>query len=282
MNVRLSLVAAAITAAVAAPTFAASSASASIGPLVIELIDLDLQDNVTPWVAFATLGSSRDSYVYAHARQSNPYAFDAQEVYGNSPWAPSSWSASAGVSHGTASLSGPGDAAGTTLSASGYAGDVYSADPNDSAYFNAGVFAPYSNVFNGGLTLSANTRLVISGAASVAAAATRGGNALADDSANAYAWLRVFGDDGFGGTQLGNDYLDTGLSSPGVPFTVSSSRLLNISFVNPTNGDLNASFYMAVGTSGVVNATPVPEPETCALMLTGLLAVGFAVRARSS
>jgi len=79
----------------------------------------------------------------------------------------------------------------------------------------------------------------------------------------------------------GSNAFATGLS-----FTVNRAGIAESSFVANAAGYVFSADVLrtATGTTGAVGAmtTPVPEPETYALMLAGLAAVGFVARRRKS
>jgi hypothetical protein len=69
MKAHLGWIAAAIAMAGSGPAFAATSASASLGPLTIQLVDLDDSDGVTPWITFSTSAVGQDNYIWVGAGQ---------------------------------------------------------------------------------------------------------------------------------------------------------------------------------------------------------------------
>ena len=66
-NLRSSLLGVALVSVFATPAHAASSASASLGPLTLRLIDLAPGDGLTPWIAFHD--SAYNNLVSAYAFQ---------------------------------------------------------------------------------------------------------------------------------------------------------------------------------------------------------------------
>lgn len=282
MKHRLSWVAAAIVGLAAAPAFAATSASASIGPLSIQLFDLNPLDGVTPWIAFTDSGYGSENYAYAYAYQTNPYTEGSQYSYGATPWGPVAANGAAGGALAAASISGSTDGNGSTLSASGSSADLYSPNPYDNTNYQASATAP-STYSSGAFTLSANTVVVISGTASVAAAGTGNNNFYNGDYAQANVSLNISGTGGGGG---GSQSASDGIGVAGAAyylgdqFSHADSRSLAVSFVNLTNGDLGGYLQVNANVYGYTYANAVPEPETYALMLAGLAAIGMLARRR--
>lgn len=277
---RLSVIALAVAALAAAPAFAASSSSASIGPMSLQLFDLDPLDGVAPSITFNISPYGYDTYVAASAYQSNPYAYDWQGGYFPGPWALNAVNAAAGVSQAAASIGGAGMANGATLSASGSSGD-FTANTGDSATYTAEANVHPNRWYGTSFTLTAKTLVLVSGNASVAADAAPLGPSGYWDYAYAHVWLNVWGPGASGsGSQSAYDDITVGGYAYGVPFSLSDARSLGASFVNLTSSDMDGYFEVGASVTGITYANVVPEPETYALMLAGLLTVGIITHRR--
>lgn len=279
MKTRSRLVSVALVCAVATPAFAASSASASFGPLNIQLIDLAPLDGQAPWLAFND--AAYNNVVSANAYQP-PVAEDRQSVLTGGSWTPAAISASSGVAQAAAAISGPGTAIGISLSASGAVSNFYSPSPFDMARFDSRAASPSDGFYASDFTLSANTLLVVSTQASVAATGEFGGSAYGA-YAQGSAALAVTGPGaGGGGRQSADDSIAVSgyASSADTSFANSNSRELTLSFVNLTGSDMTGQLRMETSTFGYTYANPVPEPETYALMLAGLAAISLLARRR--
>ena len=279
MKTRSSLVSVALVCAVATPAFAASSASASFGPLNIQLIDLAPLDGQAPWLAFNDAAYNNVVSAYAYQR---PNAEDRQSVLTGGSWTPAAISASAGVAQAVASISGPGTALGSSLAASGAVANFYSPSPFDMAGFDGRATSPSDGFYASDFTLSAHTLLVVSTAASVAATGEFGGSPYGAYSQGS-ASLAVRGPGaGGGGLQSADDSIAVSgfASSADTSFAKSSDRELTLSFVNLTGSDMTGQLRVETTVFGYTYANPVPEPETYALMLAGLAVMGLLVRRR--
>ena len=278
MKKPLTLAAATVAALCATSAFAASSSSVMIGALNVQLFDLDPLDGIAPSITFASSGY--DSYSTAYAYQSNPYGYDYQSNYGTTPWADTASSATTSLAWANASLSGAAaNGHGATLTAAGAAADFTSPNYYDSASYNANVAAPYYYYYNS-FTLSANTALVISAAATVTAAAN-GHNLYYADYAQANASFNLWGAGPSGGgsqssydsaSVYGSSYLGQG------PWTATDSRTLGASFLNLTSGDMTGNLQVSASAYGTTYASPVPVPAAVWLMGSGLLGLAGIAR----
>lgn len=249
---------------------AANSASATLGPLTVQLLDLDPSDGVTPSITFL-----QESYVSSAAWTYLPRGSEVNPQSGDHPWAPISSTSSAQWAMSTTSITGPGTAQGSTFSASGSMNLPISRDLdyNFSGYFARATSRPidYAESF----ILSANTRIVIAATATIAGSASTSGTTsyYNRDSASSVASLTVSN-----GEFLSYDYvahlLDT--SVYGNPDSYFDSRTITVLFSNTTGYDIYGTLDVVAQVDGntYASASAVPEPTTTALMLAGLTAVG--------
>jgi len=126
-----------------------------------------------------------------------------------------------------------------------------------------------SNTYrNGEFTLSAKTLAVFSAPAMAAINGSQGSYAVAQ--------LSVSGPGAFGsGHQNAHSLVDAYDWDWGP--VLSDSGILNVSFVNLTNGNLAGQFH-----ASAYAAAPIPEPEAYALLLAGLGLVGWMARRRQA
>lgn len=274
-----------------APAFAAASSSARLWPLAIDLVDLDPDDGVTPSVTFWSRGPDPmwppiANYGWARALQtaSGGWAHDFQD---SMPFTPGDAAAQAGwtVSYASLMVLSSGDAAGAGLFAEGGASDFLR--PEDGAYasFNAGVvaLAGTDSFGNGaGFSLSANTRLVISGEARIEGAATWTGHEPGrDDQVSTSVRMEIKGLDGSQQAIEELAYADFATVSR-TSFDFSYSRTLQLSFENLTDAAVDGTLINRVYVEGTTYAmpSPVPEPGTLSLLAGGLAVIGCIARCR--
>jgi len=275
MKKQLTLAAATVAALCATSAFAASSSSATLGPLNVQLFDLNPLDGITPSITFASDAGQSSTYAYVY--QPNPYAYDVQNNYGATLWGDVSSSAMTSLAWASSSLSGAAATGhGATLTAAGATADFTSPSYYDSASYNA---STTSHTSGSPFTLSANTALVIS-AAATATAAANGHNLSYADNASASASLYLWGAGPSGaGSQSAYDsasvYRDSYLNGP---WTATDSRTLGAAFVNLTSGDMSGYLQLSVDADGNTYASPVPVPAAVWLMGSGLLGLAGIAR----
>jgi hypothetical protein len=287
------LVATVIAILTTAPAFAASSASATVGPFAITLYDLNTDDGITPAIYFHSRPYATFAWASANEYQAGLYSYN--EIWGNIAWEPISTSAGVPHAKSAASVSGSGTADGTVVSASGSAAGVTLLGHGYSD-FQARAWAPYTDTFT--FTLSANTLMVGGAGASVAAAVSAGFDPAVTDEyeqADAHAALRAWGPGPLGkGEQSSSDAIGVIAASKAYddpacplgycygPASASFSRTLSVSFANASSGDMTGYFQSEATVGGwSYTAAPVSEPGSYALMLAGLTALAFVVRRRS-
>jgi hypothetical protein len=251
---------------VAAQALASSSATTSLGPLTVTLVDLDLGDGVIPSVTFAPPASGKVTRAYASVL--DPSGALVSDSHGS----PEAWAdASAGValafSRATVSVSG--------AAPSGTGAQLFVQGSYDDFDAAAGQWASYSAVATGPyatdstFTLSAATQLTISGWGSVAAQASNGYPSHGD-SAWASLDLTLSGPNGIGDYSHAFLVMNCYSSSGQGPCAVNDADMLTVSFSNATTGSVTGTVSVMARANGFSFAGPVPEPGSWALLLSGL------------
>jgi hypothetical protein len=269
------------------PAVAASSASASLDPYLVRLVDLNRQDGITPWIELA--GGSYGSYVAVSVLDPS-IGGSSQTRWTLVPWGPISTSAQLGLSQAQAAMAGDVFAAAGTLSASGAA--LGSSWPGNASSFSASAASPASYT---AFTLSPYTLALFSGVASLSARTTVGFDPITGGAefADASVQLSVTGPGpGGGGSQWSSDgrYVNASWTMDYDPTTGDwtyrgmnaslADQWLSVSFTNNTASELSGNLQVMAGAGGSSGVAPVPELETWALMLAGLGAVGWVARRR--
>ncbi len=246
----------------AAPRSVTSNASASVGPLVVTLVDLDPSDGLTPWMNFVPSLSGKDTGAFVIVNTVPPGARNVEFNYGTGPWAPVSAQRSlvpGGVTgHAASSIAGSTDRLGngTAVAASGAADTVQ----GEGARYHAWALA------GGEFWLSPHTQAIFSGLGS-AAVETR----LSPGDSFAYGYasvdFRLF-------DSAQNKFFYDGFSwtTPnfGEPGSFSDSRELEVALSNGGDLEMKGSFFSTAAVSGKLF---IPEPGSVSLMLLGLVFV---------
>lgn len=276
--------AAACLVAAAGQALATSSSSATMGNLLITLTDLNPTDGIAPSLTFTSEG--RASLLSAVNSWGDIIDGKVAIRYAPNPQGPLSADTHTDWASSSASVMAANTAAGfTTMSTHGVAGS----GPDAYGYYrgNATNAMPQND-----FTLSANTAVTFSVIASTQSSTSMGYNLEADQGeyATAHALMNVYGS--VNGqfqidTQEHISYSDFSVRGDGSTMGASDSwsGKLAVSFYNygatSTTGQLQ-SFVDVEGQSAVWDGvTPVPEPETYAMMLGGLALIGAVGRRRS-
>lgn len=288
MKLRL-LALAALATVGTAPAHAASTSSASFTDITFELIDLNPADMLAPTITFVT-DSNSASYVHAEVSVFDPNTgsdganLTKTGVRSTTPKSTSVnyGSALAGASvtgDNTTTLSGEGEYT-SVVSAMSASGGSGSPSAGGSANYSATAQLPNwwwaQNFFLGN-----NTALLITTNATVTAENTVGFDGMYSESSSASLSLIISGAGPTGsGSQSFSDSLSTSIS--GWAGTDTQNRTMAAAFLNTSGGDLYGYLQMQASVNGYssVVSTPVPEPETYAMMLAGLGALGFIGRRR--
>lgn len=281
-------------ALVAAPNaHAAANAIASIGNVAIALKSL------APWAPSVPQlqGDPLSSHGVQVSIFEQPGAPEIPVlVYGTGLFDPVTVDLGGSSAWAMASVGSPGTLAGLGLSASGSALGA----PGAPAAWSA--FAAESNVLGYHFLVPSYTQVEITATLSTAAAVSLASDPALEErfeGANAGASMRLWGTGAFGdplapqfsfgeaASYARSAFVIDPLACPGLGFclgpqTASDSRELTLVFVNEAGTSLDAYLDLRVSVSGTgyPGALPVPEPDTWALTLAGLVTVGTAARRR--
>ena len=256
-EIRLAALAAAGLLAAAPSAHATATATATLTNFHYQVFDLDPNDGIAAAVTFAS-----GAYAYAVASHTEGTTVSHSQNADGAIGSALSVSALLGVNTASAlTTSGDPAGAGTGPGASSIAS---AAGAGNTAYGSA-------NLVSSSFTLTPHTLLVFSASPSGLSAAT---TALGESAyASAYVQFRAADSSQISyGAAYASAYTD------GTSY-ISSPTSIKASFTNLTNAEATAYAYAYASTSAY-GVAAIPEPESYALMLSGLLTVGLAVRRR--
>lgn len=243
----------------AAPRSVTSTAAASLGPLVVTLVDLDSSDGITPWLNFVPSLAGRDTGAFVIVNTVPPGPRNAEFNHGASPWEPVSAQRSlvpGGVtSHAEASVAGATDmhGNGAVMAASGAADTAL----GKGARYHAGAQA------GGEFWLSPNTQALFSAQGSTAVETV-----LVPGESFAYGYAGVsFSVFDAALNQLLFDGFSSTTPNFGEPGAFSDARELQLALSNTGDMATKGSFLSTVDARGKLF---IPEPGSVSLMLLGL------------
>lgn len=254
MKHKLALVIASLLGANAC--FAASTASATLGPISLVLTDLDLKDGVEPHVAFGnpTFGAAE-----AYARAFVGVDPESQQQVSTSiiPFYPVSATISFGPGTSAASIASSSSASTASFFASGGMSDFAGPSGQVAVYEAQSGQAEYGHRF----VLSANTQLSVSAEALVSLTATGPGQT------NSFATLLLI--DHLG--TVSQDQLSIVINpTTGETLGGSNSRTLSVLVSNLSDSPIEGYFSFGTSVHGEVYASPIPEPTSQMMLLAGL------------
>jgi hypothetical protein len=285
----------AISMALAATSaHAASTSSASLGPVSYQLFDLNPLDSVAPTITWSTPPDGYGNYTYANAYDNAAVNNQSTWAYGTNGFSNNASGVATALSAAQSSITSGGvvtSPTGVSLSANGHANGTTGVAASDYSYYQAGSYAPYYYYYNG-FTLGANTAVVFTANATASASTSVGyQDGYGGEYANAYAWLNVWGSQpsGNGGNQssysevrANASYTSTWNEQTYQYFgqETFSSDTLSGAYVNLTGAEKIGNVQFGTQVDGISYVAAVPEPGTYAMLLAGLGLMGAIARRR--
>ncbi len=260
------------------PAQAAVVASAGLGAVEIQLVDLDPNDGIAPWLV-VDVAASRTFSLFSEAAQSQPVSSTSQGIDGAASWPARGVAASVAWAQASAAIAGSSEGLGAALSLAGSTADFVSPSNADQASFSAR--AEDSGAL---FTLSPRTRVEFRLPGSVTFRTTAGADAAyAGDFSFAAIGIRIA--EAEGGTLV----MDSE-SFPCSPFVDQSPCVnpnfrgyLQVAYDNTGGADFSGRLSPVVELAGSshANALPVPEPAPLALWALGAGTLAWWARRRS-
>lgn len=290
----------ALSAALASPSFAASTASASLSDFTVTLIDLDPNDAFAPVITWRVAPDAPGgSAISGAASTLDPAQSRSFSAFGPSPFSPLRGVANSPVASSMARIAaGPGgQVSGGSALAQGRAGAIPGTPVPQDGY---SYFAQALPVNSTDFILSPHTQVIFSARGSALAATTVGAVArngfLSAESASARVEMRVAGP-GPGGEGDQQDlalvaadagFRQTRVFDPSTgqfttvfsPESFADNRRLSVSFTNNLGAELVGGLSLNIFASGFSSVPAVPEPASYAAMIAGLLLLGGIARGR--
>ncbi len=253
-----------VASTLAAPSLA-STAVAGLTDFQVQLVDLDAGDQVVPSVTFQDVAGG--SFVAAESGVPSDVFTDTH--FGGAAFAPASATSARDGAAADGSMSGDvyGAGARVATSTSATRADTYGASTVQLG--DGSTVLPF--------TLSARTRLVITGDASASALST-----FADASADTWAsvFLKLTDVTGLNDVSADGVYAEQAGAMGATGTATTDAHRIEISFDNLTAFDTDGLFFGSVDAYSA-DIAPVPEPGVPALMLGALGLLAWRARRHS-